>query len=29
MMQDKVIADEIRLNKMEECLSKQNNPENN
>ena len=29
MIQDKVIADEIRLNKMEECLSKQNNPENN
>ena len=29
MMQDKVIADEIRLNKMEECLSKQNSPENN
>ena len=29
MIQDKVIADEIRLNKMEECLAKQNNPENN
>jgi len=29
MIQDKVIADEIRLNKIEECLSKQNNPENN
>lgn len=29
MIQDKVIVDEIRLNKMEECLSKQNNPENN
>ena len=29
MIQDKVIADEIRLNKMEDCLAKQNNPENN
>jgi len=29
MVQDKVIADEIRLNKIEECLAKQNNPENN
>ena len=29
MIQDKVIADEIRLNKMEKCLAKQNNPENN
>ena len=29
MIQDKAIADEIRLNKMEECLAKQNNPENN
>jgi coenzyme F420-reducing hydrogenase alpha subunit len=29
MIQDKVIADEIRLNKIEECLAKQNNPENN
>ena len=27
--QDKLIAEEIRLNKMEDCLSKQNNPENN
>ena len=29
MIQDKAIADEIRLYKMEECLAKQNNPENN
>jgi len=29
MIQDKVIADEIRLNKIEECLAKQNNPQNN
>jgi len=28
-LQDKLIADEIRLDKIEECLSKQNNPENN
>jgi len=27
--QDKLITEEIRLNKMEECLAKQNNPENN
>ena len=27
--QDKLIAEEIRLNKMEECLAKQNKPENN
>ncbi len=27
--QDKLIAEEIRLNKMEECLAKQDNPENN
>jgi len=27
--QDKLIAKEIRLNKMEDCLAKQNNPENN
>ena len=29
MLQDKLIAEEIKLNKMEECLAKQNNPENN
>ena len=29
MIQDKVIADEIRLNKMEDCLAKQDKPENN
>lgn len=27
--QDKLIAEEIKLNKMEACLAKQNNPENN
>ena len=27
--QDKLIAEEIRLNKMEECLAKQTKPENN
>ena len=27
--QDKLIAEEIRLNKMEACLAKQNKPENN
>ena len=27
--QDKLIADEIRANKMEECLAQQKNPENN
>ena len=27
--QDKLIAEEIRLNKMEDCLAKQNKPENN
>jgi len=26
---DKTIADEIRLNKIESCLAKQNNPNNN
>ena len=29
MTQDKLIAEEIRLNKMEACLAKQNKPENN
>lgn len=29
MLQDKMIAEEIRLDKIEECLAKQNNPENN
>ncbi len=29
MAQDKLIAEEIRLNKMEACLAKQNKPENN
>ena len=29
MLQDKAIAEEIRLNKMEDCLAKQKNPENN
>ena len=29
LSQDKLIAEEIRLNKMEECLAKQNKPENN
>ena len=29
MSQDKLIAEEIRLNKMEDCLAKQTNPENN
>ena len=29
LTQDKLIAEEIRLNKMEACLAKQNNPENN
>lgn len=29
IMEDKIIAEEIRLNKMEECLAKQDNPENN
>ena len=28
-LQDKLIAEELRLDKMDECLSKQNNPENN
>jgi len=27
--QDRLIAEEIRLNKMESCLAKQENPENN
>ena len=27
--QDKIIAEEMRLNKMEACLAKQENPENN
>ena len=29
LSQDKLIAEEIRLNKMEKCLAKQDNPENN
>ena len=29
MLQDKLIAEEIRLNKMEDCLAKQDKPENN
>ena len=29
MAQDRLIAEEIRLNKMEACLAKQNKPENN
>ena len=28
-LQDKLIAKEMRLNKMEECLNKQNDPQNN
>jgi hypothetical protein len=29
MMEDKIIAEEIKLDKMEECLAEQHNPENN
>ncbi len=29
MIQDKLIVQEIRLNKMEDCLAKQDKPENN
>ena len=29
LSQDKLIAEEIRLNKMEKCLAEQNKPENN